>query len=58
MRATHGQELDTKDEPARVEVFGEFSRIQQAEKEAAGGVTILVLANRALARQIPEMTPQ
>jgi membrane protein len=57
MRATQGQELDTKEEPARVEVYGEFSRIQQAEKEAAACVTILALANRALARQIPEMSP-
>jgi membrane protein len=57
MRATHGHELETRDEPARVEVFGEFTRIQQAEKEAAGCVTILALANRALARQIPELAP-
>ena len=55
MRATHGHELETKQEPARVEVYGEFSRIQEAEKEAAAAVTILALANRALARQIPEM---
>jgi membrane protein len=52
MRATHGQELETKDEPARTEVFGEFSRIQQAEKEAAATVTILALSSRALAKQL------
>ena len=52
MRATHGQELETKDEPARAEVYGEFSRIQEAEKEAAAAVTILALSSRTLARQI------
>ena len=35
MRATHGQELITRDEPMRVEVLGEFARIQAAESEAA-----------------------
>ena len=35
MRATQGQELVTRDEPVRAEVFGEFARIQAAEKAAA-----------------------
>ena len=38
MRATHGQELVTRDEPVRVEVLGEFARIQAAEKAAASVV--------------------
>lgn len=50
MRATQGQELITKEEPVRTEVFGEFARIQAAEKEAASSVTMLALVNRAQAR--------
>jgi membrane protein len=50
MRATVGQELLTRDEPVRAEVFGEFSRIQAAEKEAAASVSMLALVNRAQAR--------
>jgi membrane protein len=50
MRATQGQELVTRDEPVRMEVYGEFARIQAAEKEAASSVTMLALVNRAQAR--------
>jgi len=50
MRATHGQEPATRDEPVRIEVLGEFARIQAAEKEAASSVTMLALVNRAQAR--------
>jgi membrane protein len=50
MRATQGQELVTRDEPAREEVYGEFARIQEAEKQAASAVTLLALVNRAQAR--------
>jgi membrane protein len=50
MRATHGQEPATRDEPVRVEVLGEFARIQAAEREAASAVTMLALVNRAQAR--------
>jgi membrane protein len=50
MRATLGQELMTRDEPVRAEVFGEFARIQAAEKEAASAVSMLALVNRAQAR--------
>jgi membrane protein len=50
MRATQGQELVTRGEPAREEVYGEFARIQEAEKHAATAVTILALVNRAQAR--------
>ncbi|HET7623775.1 MAG TPA: YhjD/YihY/BrkB family envelope integrity protein [Verrucomicrobiae bacterium] len=49
MRATQGQELMTRDEPVRAEVYGEFARIQQAEKEVASSVTMLALVNRAQA---------
>jgi membrane protein len=50
MRATHGQELVTRDEPIREEVYGEFARIQEAEKQAASTVTMLALVGRAQAR--------
>ncbi len=50
MRATQGQDLVTRDEPMRAEVFGEFARIQEAERQAASYVTMLALVNRAQAR--------
>lgn len=50
MRALQGQELVTRDEPLRAEVYGEFARIQTAEKEAAARVTVLDLVDRAQAR--------
>lgn len=50
MRATHGQEPATRDEPVRIEVLGEFARIQAAEEQAAATVTMLALVNRAQAR--------
>lgn len=46
MRA-RGQELLTRDEPVREEVYGEFARIQEAEKHAASSVTMLALVHRA-----------
>jgi membrane protein len=52
MRASHGRELATREEPARNEVYGEFSRIEAAEREAAASVTILALATRAAAKQL------
>lgn len=52
MRASQGQELATRDEPVRAEVFGEFARIQQAEQQAAAGVTMLALAHRAGAKAL------
>jgi membrane protein len=50
IRATPGQELITRDEPVREEVYGEFARIQEAERQVASGVTMLALVNRAQAR--------
>ncbi len=50
MRATPGQELITRDEPVRQEVYGEFARIQEAEKQAAASLTMLALVQRAQAR--------
>jgi membrane protein len=50
MRAALGQELVTRDEPVREEVYGEFARIQEAEKQAASSVSVLALVHRAQAR--------
>jgi len=50
MRATVGQELVAHDEPVRAEVYGEFARIQEAERQAASSVTMLALVNRVQAR--------
>ena len=52
MRAGQGQELATREEPARAEVYGEFQRIQEAERQAASSVTMLALANRTAEKQI------
>ena len=52
MRAAQGQELATRDEPSRAEVYGEFQRIQEAERQVASGVTMLALANRAQAHTL------
>lgn len=58
MRATHGQDIATRDEPARKAVFGEFQRILDAERAAASAVTLLALVNRtpmlADATAVPE----
>ncbi len=50
MRASQGQELATRDEPTRLEVYGEFNRIQEAERQAASAVSLLALVNRAQAQ--------
>jgi len=47
MRASGGQELLSRDEPVRAEIFGEFARIEEAEKAAASAITMLALVNRA-----------
>lgn len=58
MRAAQGQELATRDEPTRGEVYGEFQRIQEAERRAASAVTMLALAHRAQAQvQQHELKP-
>jgi hypothetical protein len=50
MRAGSGQELLLRDEPARAEVYGEFARIEEAERQAAASVTMLDLVNRTQPR--------
>jgi membrane protein len=46
VRAGQGQEIATRDEPARAEVLGEFARIEEAERDAASRITLLALATR------------
>jgi membrane protein len=47
VRAGAGQDIATRDEPARAEVLGEFAKIEEAERAAAASVTLLALVNRA-----------
>jgi membrane protein len=54
LRATHGQELATRDEPLSNELYGEFNRIEDAERQAASAVTLLALAHRAETKQIAQ----
>jgi membrane protein len=53
MRASQGQELSTKDEPLREELYGEFQRIEEAERQAAASVSMLALAVRATKQLTP-----
>jgi membrane protein len=46
MRMGSGQELPPQDGPVRAEVYGEFARIEEAERIAASAVTMLALVNR------------
>jgi membrane protein len=55
MRAGGGQELPSQNESVRAEVYGEFARIEEAERQAAASVTMLALVNRAHAQL--ELTP-
>ena len=50
LRATQGQDLATRDEPSRTEVYGEFHRIEEAERQAASSVNLLSLVQRAQQR--------
>ncbi len=50
LRTGGGQELPMRDGPVRAEVLGEFARIEEAERAAAVGLTMLALVNRAQAK--------
>jgi membrane protein len=52
LRAGQGQDLATRDEPARREIYGEYQRIEEAERQAAATVTMRALVERAQAREI------
>ena len=46
LRTGTGQELPLREEPALAEIYGEFTRIEKAEREAASSISLLALANR------------
>jgi membrane protein len=46
LRTGTGQELPLREEPALAEIYGEFTRIEKAEREAASTISLLALANR------------
>jgi membrane protein len=46
LRSTQGREFETREEPSRNDVYGEYRRIEEAERQAAGSVTMLALVNR------------
>ena len=50
MRTASGQEFFAGEEPTRAEVYGEFARIEEAERQAASSVTMLALVNRTRGR--------
>jgi membrane protein len=47
MRASQGQELTTRDDTIRSQVYGEYQRIEEAERQVASRVTLLTLSHRA-----------
>ena len=46
MRTGSGQELPLREEPALAEIYGEFTRIEKAERETASAISMLALVNR------------
>jgi len=46
LRTGTGQELPMRDEPMLAEIYGEFTRIEKVEREAASSITLLALASR------------
>jgi membrane protein len=50
IRTGTGQELPLREGPVRAEVYGEFARIEEAERAAASSLTMLALVNRAQTR--------
>lgn len=55
LRTGNGQELKLQDEPELTGIYGEFTRIEQAEREAASAITLFALAGRIpAAAALPE----
>jgi membrane protein len=52
MRTGVGQELPVCESSELTEIYGEFARIEQAERNAASGVSLLVLADRLSPRAV------
>jgi membrane protein len=60
LRTVGGQELQLRDEPALAGIYGEFARIEQAERETAAKISLLNLASRLSPRvelPAPEVVP-
>jgi membrane protein len=58
LRTGGGQELPMAEETSRAEVFGEFARIEEAERQAASSLTLLALVQRPSARAEIAAPPQ
>ena len=54
MRTGNGQELSLREDPSLAEIYGEFSRIEQAERVAASTISLRVLADRMPVAAISE----
>ncbi|MDR3456565.1 MAG: YhjD/YihY/BrkB family envelope integrity protein [Verrucomicrobiae bacterium] len=50
LRSGNGRDLTVADVPELAEIYGEFGRIEDAERAAAEKISLLTLANRAAAR--------
>ena len=50
LRTGTGQELPLREEPALAEIYGEFTRIEKAEREAASAISLFALASRVAPR--------
>ena len=46
LRTGNGLELPACDAPALAEIYGEFARVEQAERDIAGGISLQSLVNR------------
>ena len=57
VRSVNQPEVLTREEPARDEIYGEFARIEEAERAAAAAVTLQALVNRARAKSEPVALP-
>ena len=53
LRSVNKPVVYTREEPVRDEIYGEFARIEEAERAAAASVTMLALVNRARAKLEP-----
>ena len=50
VRSVNKPVIFTREEPVRDEIYGEFARIEEAERVAAAAVTVQALVNRALVK--------
>ncbi len=53
IRTGNGQELPLREEPALTGIYGEFARIEKAERETAATISLLDLTNRLPAMVAP-----